>query len=1095
MRNGFLKIFFIFLPWIFVSCNQATPESLSELAGIKVVKENNQSPVKTRLKIFRQSNLIAVGNTTVAIGSSLTLRTVLVDEAGSFVQEIPATWFTSGSLASNNLSVTGSNPSKYAVFSPTLDGSGTINATIEDISLIRAYNISPTTTATGNIVASSAIIPDQIVLLSGNGQTGTVGANLAQNLKVKVLNSGNLPVENAEVTFSVSTGGGTIVTPQPVFTDSSGEASVTVQLGNVAGTNTNTFVANTTTGTVTQVVFQASSTAGTPAQLAFSQQPGGATVNTAFNSQPKIVIKDAFGNIVTNATNAVTISLSAGSGALAGTLSTSAVNGYANFTNIRYNTVETNIRLQASAAGLTSALSGLFDVGTITALAQCNAHANYTTTEGGCLDLTSGLVWSKKSTSTMTWHQAIWDSNYTDNDPEEWETNESRTHDIDAYPHADTQDGNLAGYCHDLVESGFSDWRMPTLSEIQALSTNGGGTGLQETNFTYWTSSRTGTGCTATANNKCRHNISTAASLTIGASTLYNVRCVRKPRGINLVMTTQPAAATKGFGVNVAFETQPVVTFKNSLNQTATQETIAVTVSAVGGTGVLGGTTTVNAVGGVVTFTNLKYDKAETIQLKFQAQGFDDLLSNPITVNQTYPWALCQVTANPAQFVNADGGCKDLETGYIFSAMTTGAGYSWSDVVWDSVTLQTYDDDTYDNGRTDDYALSHPALTGTDAESTNFCHDLTQSGYHDWFAIPYSVMNWLTTKSPTTSVNFHSNNIWTSSTVQATPANAYYYTSANAMSNAVKTGGKYGLCARQDQPTQLVFTTQPAGGANGLGAGVSFGVQPVVEIKDAQGARMYGYNNTIYLKAYQADGVTPATGNLYISNTYYGSTVSVNAVHGVATFAGINYDKANETIILKASIDPFYYQNTLVTIPDTNSNSIVIPSQYSLSDCASANANWLSQNGGCHNIQAGGKVWSYVFQGTYNWHQAIWDSVLPDSDPQDANDSTRVNDYDATLGPLTGSDNDTSSVCHTLRLNGYKDWRMPTYSEIDTGLRGVNRSGIDRIYKGAATYILSGATDQTTPANAYGFRVSTKTWHTTTLAKTTGYYVVCVRDP
>lgn len=1100
MRNGFLKFIFAYLLCcIFVACNQATPESLSELAGIKTVSENSNTQVKARLKIYRQSNLIGVGNTTVAIGSSLSLRAVLVDEAGSYLRDIPATWFTSGSLTSVNLSVTGSNPSSYAVFTPTLDGSGTINATIEDLALIRAYNISPTTSATGTIEASSAIIPDQIVLLSGNGQTGTVGANLGSQLKIKVLNSGNLPVENAEVTFSVSTGGGTIVTPQPVYTDNAGEASVTVQLGNVAGTNTNSFLASITTGTVTQVVFQASSTAGTPTQLSFDRQPSGATVNTAFNSQPKIAIKDAFGNLVTTATNSISLSLHTGSGALAGTLTTSAVNGYANFTNIRYNTSENNIRIQSSSAGLTSAISSFFDVGTITALAQCNVHANYSTTEGGCLDLTDGLVWSQRSASTMTWHQAVWDSNYTNNDPETWESELNLTHDLNGYPHADTQDGNIAGYCHDLVESGYSDWRMPTLAEIQSLSTNGGGTGLQETAFTYWTSTRSGTGCTATGGNKCRHNISTAASLSFSASTLYYARCVRKPRGVNMVISTQPAAAIKGFGVNVPFETQPVITFQNSMGQTATQETYSVTATAIGGTGTLLGTVTKSAVNGVVTFTDLYYNTAETIQIKFTAQGFDDLNSNPITINQIYPWSLCQGTANPAQLINSNGGCKDLDTGYIFSGLSSSASYSWHDLVWDSDVLGSGDNDNYDNGRTTDYDLSYVPTTGTDAEPTNYCHNLQESGYQDWKPAPYQALNSITTKSPTTSVNFHSTNIWTGATVAATQANAYQYTTGNVMSNVGKTSSRNLICIRQDVPTQLVFTTQPDGGVYGFGAGATWGVQPVVEIKDAQGARMHGYNNDVTLTVYQSDGITLATGNLYNGNTYLGNSVTVAAVNGVATFSGLNYDKANETIILKASIDPIYYHNALVSIPDTDSNPLVIPAQYSVSNCQGASANWVSSDGGCKDVLAGGKVWSYVIGGaaSYTWYDMMWDSVShADADLPDAFDGSLTDHYDSANPPLTNPDNDPTSICHTMRLNGFKDWRVPSHAEMDLGLRAATRGGIDQVWKnGAAVYIWSGATVGATPTNSLLFRISTKTWHTASSLKSAPYAGICVRDP
>ncbi|NDG67526.1 MAG: hypothetical protein EBY23_11605, partial [Actinobacteria bacterium] len=78
-----------------------------------------------------------------------------------------------------------------------------------------------------------------------------------------------------------------------------------------------------------------------------------------------------------------------------------------------------------------------------------------------------------------------------------------------------------------------------------------------------------------------------------------------------VLMTTQPVGGTSG----AVLATQPVVRIVDSTNNTVTTSTASVTVTASGGT--LGGTTTVTAVNGVATFTNLTHTTAGTYTLTF----------------------------------------------------------------------------------------------------------------------------------------------------------------------------------------------------------------------------------------------------------------------------------------------------------------------------------------------------------------------------------------------------------------------------------------------------------------------------------------------
>src|SRR5262252_5575968 len=67
-----------------------------------------------------------------------------------------------------------------------------------------------------------------------NGQTGVVAMALAQPIAVQVLDQNGAPLNNAVVTWTVESGGGSVATPT-TSTDASGNATVVWTLGTVAG--------------------------------------------------------------------------------------------------------------------------------------------------------------------------------------------------------------------------------------------------------------------------------------------------------------------------------------------------------------------------------------------------------------------------------------------------------------------------------------------------------------------------------------------------------------------------------------------------------------------------------------------------------------------------------------------------------------------------------------------------------------------------------------------------------------------------------------------------------------------------------------------
>src|SRR4030095_4730602 len=93
-------------------------------------------------------------------------------------------------------------------------------------------------------------------------------------------------------------------------------------------------------------------------KLTLQAQPSAtATAGAAFAQQPVIRIEDVYGNLrSSDNSTVVTVSRSAGSGTLQGTLTATAVNGVVTFANLSHN-LATTISLSFTATGVTGATS------------------------------------------------------------------------------------------------------------------------------------------------------------------------------------------------------------------------------------------------------------------------------------------------------------------------------------------------------------------------------------------------------------------------------------------------------------------------------------------------------------------------------------------------------------------------------------------------------------------------------------------------------------------------------------------------------------------------------------------------------------------
>lgn len=117
-----------------------------------------------------------------------------------------------------------------------------------------------------------------------------------------------------------------------------------------------------------------------------------------------------------------------------------------------------------------------------------------------------------------------------------------------------------------------------------------------------------------------------------------------------LAVTGQPGGAVS----NVLLTNQPTVQVRDGSGNLLTGDTRAVSVSIASGTGTLSGTTTVNAVNGVATFSNLALTGSGNHTLRFTASGASEAISTsfgvvaPTTMRMLVGAAPTQVGTNGA---------------------------------------------------------------------------------------------------------------------------------------------------------------------------------------------------------------------------------------------------------------------------------------------------------------------------------------------------------------------------------------------------------------------------------------------------------------
>jgi hypothetical protein len=174
--------------------------------------------------------------------------------------------------------------------------------------------------------------PAAIAVVSGGGQTGAAGQELAQPVAVKVTDAGGRPVAGQAVTFHVTSGGGSVFSGS-ASTNAEGIAQERWTLGTAAGT-AQTLEARVVngSGTTLTAVASATITAAPPAHLDRVTPGGtlGGVVNSVLADTLAVRVTDAFGNPVPGAT--VTWAVVEGGGSTAAGTSVADANGIARMT-------------------------------------------------------------------------------------------------------------------------------------------------------------------------------------------------------------------------------------------------------------------------------------------------------------------------------------------------------------------------------------------------------------------------------------------------------------------------------------------------------------------------------------------------------------------------------------------------------------------------------------------------------------------------------------------------------------------------------------------------------------------------------------------
>src|SRR6267378_2599679 len=413
-----------------------------------------------------------------------------------------------------------------------------------------ATGLSTATSSSFNITAAAAT---QLVFGTQPGTT-VAGRQITPAVKVRALDAlGNLvPSFTASVTVVLGNnpGGGTLSGTTPVAAVGGVASFGDLSINKTAPGYTLT-ASGGGLGPVTSAAFDV--TPGTATQLAFTVQPGTTVAGQAIAPAVHVSALDATGNLVPGFIGSVTVTLgnNPGGSTLGGTTSVAAVGGVASFSTLTLDKTAPGYWLSATATGLSSATSGSFNI-----------------IAGGATQ----LVFGTQPGTTVAGRQIA---------------PAAKVRALDGL-------GNLVPTFGGNVSIAFgSNPGGGTLSGTTPVPAVGG-----VATFSDLIINRVGTGYTLVAS---------ANGFTPVASTTFDIT---PGTATQLAFTQQPTTTVAGASISPAVQ---VVGLDAAGNLVPTfTGNVTLTLGNNPGGSILGGTTTVAAVGGVATFGTLTLDKTST---------------------------------------------------------------------------------------------------------------------------------------------------------------------------------------------------------------------------------------------------------------------------------------------------------------------------------------------------------------------------------------------------------------------------------------------------------------------------------------------------
>ncbi len=186
------------------------------------VEFDNRTP--QRIRIISGDDQLALPGT--ALGEPLAVE--VRDEKGVVFEGVPVTFTVTtgnGILRTASAATDSNGRAESTLTLGPNPGTNIVAVSVTGIQGERTFN------------AEGIATPKTLEIISGNGQRGLPGARLEKPFVVEVRNQSGNPLPNANVSFSVTSGGGTPSVTNAA-TDSNGRAESTLTLGQNPGTNT-----------------------------------------------------------------------------------------------------------------------------------------------------------------------------------------------------------------------------------------------------------------------------------------------------------------------------------------------------------------------------------------------------------------------------------------------------------------------------------------------------------------------------------------------------------------------------------------------------------------------------------------------------------------------------------------------------------------------------------------------------------------------------------------------------------------------------------------------------------------------------------------